>query len=145
MRKLGEEIRVRRQELKLTAKGLANKIGVDPTYITYIEKHGKIPSPAVMDKIKAALGRGDVYTSDMLDTIYLKTKYPEVCQKFERGQKDISDEFIQKAGRLIKKDMSTEEKKEAKKYFKEHIAKLNELTIKFARAIKSLEEMEKSI
>ena len=144
MRKLGEEIRIRRQELKLTAKDLANKIGVDPTYITYIEKHGKIPSPAVMEKIGAVLGK-EVIDYEILETIYLKTKYPEVCKKFERGQKDISDEFIQKAGKLIKKDMTLEEKKEAKKYFKEHITKLKELAIKFAKAIKDLEEMEKSI
>lgn len=144
MRKLGEEIRIRRQELKLTAKDLANKIGVDPTYITYIEKHGKIPSPAVMEKIGAVLGK-EVIDYEILETIYLKTKYPEVCKKFERGQKDISDEFIKKAGRFLKKALTPEEKKEAKKYFKEHIGKLNELTVKFARAIKQLEEMEKSI
>jgi len=144
MRKLGEEIRTLRQELKLTAKDLANKIGVDPTYITYIEKHGKIPSPAVMEKIRIVLGK-EIIDYEMLETIYLKTKYPEVCRKFEKGQKDMADEFIQKAGKLLKKDMTPEEKKEAKKYFKEHIAKLREFTIKFARAIKSLEEMEKSI
>ncbi len=139
MRKLGEEIRTRRQSLKLTAKDLANTIGVDPTYITYIEKHGKIPSPAVMEKIKDALD------DEILDTIYLKTKYPEVCKKFEEGQKDMADDFIQKAGILLKKDMSAKEKKEAKKQFKEAITKLGELVIKFSRTIKKLEEMEKSI
>ena len=109
MRKLGEEIKVRRQELKLTAKDLANKIGVDPTYITYIEKHGKIPSPAVMDKIKAALGRGDMYISEILDTIYLKTKYPEVC-RIEEAKK-IYRMNLYKGWKTSKEDMTTEEKK----------------------------------
>jgi transcriptional regulator with XRE-family HTH domain len=144
MKKLGEEIRALRQELKLTAKDLANKIGVDPTYITYIEKHGKIPSPAVMEKIRAVLGK-KVIDYEMLETIYLKTKYPEVCKKFEKGQKDIADEFIQKAGMLLKKVATKEEKKEAKKHFKEARAKLEELVIKFSKTIKQLEEMEKSL
>ena len=84
MEKLGEKIRTRRQSLKLTAKDLAKKIGVDPTYITYIEKHGKFPSPAVMKKIENAL------EDPMLGSIYLKTKYPEVCKEFEEGQKDVA-------------------------------------------------------
>lgn len=136
---LGEEIRTDRQRLKLTIKDLANKVGVHPTYITYIERHGKIPSPAVMEKIKNVLG------DELLDTIYLKTKYPEVCKKFERGQKDIADEFIANAGRLLKKDMTPEEKEKAKKQFKEAKAKLEALVIKFSRAIKKLGEMEETI
>jgi transcriptional regulator with XRE-family HTH domain len=139
MKKLGEEIRSRRQSLKLTAKDLAHKLGVDPTYITYIEKHDKIPSPALMDKIENVLG------DKMLSTIYLRTKYPEVCKKFERGQKDIASEFIEKAGGFIKNDMTPEERKTARREFRDAKAKLKVLIRKFLAAIQKLEEMEASI
>ncbi len=139
MKKLGEEIRLRRQSLKLTAKDLAHKLGVDPTYITYIEKHDKIPSPALMDKIENVLG------DKMLTTIYLKTKYPEVCKKFEIGQRDIAGEFILKAGGFIKRGMTIEEKKIAKKEFKDAKVRLKALIREFLEAIQKLEEMEASI
>ena len=139
MKKLGEEIRSRRQSLKLTAKDLAHKLGVDPTYITYIERHDKIPSPALMDKIENVLG------DKTLSTIYLRTKYPEVCKKFEKGQKDIASEFVEKAGEFIKSDMTPEEKKTARKEFRGAKAKLKVLISKFLAAIQKLEEMEASI
>lgn len=139
MRKLGEEIRADRQRLKLRIKDLADKVGVHPTYITYIEKHDKIPSPALMERIK------NVLDDEMLETIYLKTKYPGVCKKFEQKQKDIADEFIQRAEKLIKKDMASEEKKEVRKELGEAKVKLKALAMKFLGAVKKLEEMEASI
>lgn len=139
MEKLGEIIKTDRQRLKLRIKDLADKIGVHPTYITYIEKHGKIPSPTLMEKIKNVLG------DEMLDTIYLKTKYPDVYKKFDQRQKDLADEFIEKAGKLIKKDMTPEEKKRVRKQLIEAQSKLGVLVKKFSGAIKKLEEMEASI
>ena len=104
---LGQRIREIRQESKLTAKDLANKVGVHPTYITYIEKHGKIPSPALLKKIQ------DTLDDPILDHIYLQTKYPEVCDKYENGQKNINTEFLEKAQALmLKKNPTPEEKKE---------------------------------
>ena len=138
MEKLGEVIKADRLRLKLRIKDLAEKVGVHPTYITYIEKHGKIPSSALMAKIK------NVLDDEMLDTIYLRTKYPDVCRKFEQGQKDIADEFIEKAGRLVKKDMTPEEKKEVRKQLNTWKAKLHELAVKFAKTIKDLNELEKT-
>ncbi len=139
MEKLGEEIRTRRQSLKLTAKDLAKKIGVDPTYITYIEKHGKFPSPAVMKKIETAL------EDPMLGSIYLKTKYPEVCKEFEEGQKDVADEFLRSIRNAIKSNTTPEEKKEIKRRLEEYKAKLREIVKRFSNTIVKLEDMEKSL
>lgn len=137
MEKLGEAIRERRQSLKLTARDLANKVGIDPTYITYIEKHNKIPSPAVMEKIE------NILEDPMLSTIYLKTKYPDVCKKFERGQKDIAAEFMENAKKLIKKNMAPEEKNEVKKQLKIFKTELGKIANKFLGTIEKLEKMEK--
>ena len=139
MEKLGEEIRARRQGLKLTAKDLAKKIGVDPTYITYIEKHGKFPSPAVMKKIEDTLG------DPILGSIYLKTKYPEVCKEFEEGQKDVADEFLRSIRNALKERKTPEEKKEIKKRLGEYKAKLHVIVSKFSSTIKKLEDMEESL
>ena len=135
---LGQRIREMRQESKLTAKDLANKVGVHPTYITYIEKHGKIPSPALLKKIQDALD------DPILDHIYLQTKYPEVCNKYENGQKNINTEFLEKARALmLKKNPTPEEKKEVRKYIKESEVKLRGLTMEFLQTIKKLKGMEK--
>ncbi len=139
MEKLGEEIRARRQSLKLTAKDLAKKIGVDPTYITYIEKHGKFPSPAVMKKIE------DTLEDPMLGSIYLKTKYPEVCKEFEEGQKNVADEFLRSIKNALKNHKTPEEKKEIKKRLEDYKAKLWEIVKRFSITIEKLEDMEKSL
>jgi len=139
MKNLGEEIRANRQISKLTAKDLANKIGVDPTYITYIEKHGKIPSFTVMKKIK------DVLDDPMLGSIYLETKYPEVCKEFEEGQKNIADEFLRSIRNALKNHKTPEEKKEIKRRLKEYRAKLWEIVKRFSTTIVKLEDMEKSL
>ena len=48
---LGQRIRARRKELGLTIEELANKVGIDRTYITKIERHGFLPSRKVIDNI----------------------------------------------------------------------------------------------
>ena len=137
---LGQRIKEVRQALKLTAKDLASKVGIHPTYITYIEKHGKIPSPAVLKKIKVVLN------DPILDDIYLVTRYPEVCEKYQNEQRNINDEFLEKAqALLLNKNAGPEKKKEVKKWIKESQAKLRELTIEFQTTIKKLGDMEKSI
>jgi len=139
MEKLGEEIKAARQSLKLTAKDLANKIGVDPTYITYIEKHGKIPSPAVMKKIEDVLG------DPMLSTIYLQAKYPEVCKEFEEGQQNIADEFLRNIRNALKNHKTPEEKKEIKIRLEKFKDKIQEIVKKFAKTMEKLEDMEESL
>jgi len=73
MDNVGALIRKRRQELGLKVFELAKKVGVNPVYITQIEKHNKLPSLNVFMKIEGVLGRNsDIYLP------YLKTKYPEI-------------------------------------------------------------------
>ena len=139
MEKLGEEIKAARQSLKLTAKDLANKIGVDPTYITYIEKHDKIPSLAVMKKIEDVLG------DPMLSTIYLQAKYPEVCKEFEEGQQNIADEFLRNIRNALKNHKTPEEKKEIKIRLEKFKDKIQEIVKKFAKTMEKLEDMEESL
>lgn len=69
MSNIGEIIRRRRIELGLKGYELARKIGVHQTYITYIELHGKVPSPSVLQKIEKELGID-------LKAEYIKEKIP---------------------------------------------------------------------
>jgi len=52
---LGEVIRERRKEIGLKVYELADKVGVNPVYITQIEKHNKVPSEAVITEIGKVL------------------------------------------------------------------------------------------
>ena len=52
---LGQLIRIRRKKLQLTAEDLANKVGIDRTYISKIENHDFLPSPKVLTKLVAQL------------------------------------------------------------------------------------------
>lgn len=58
MTKYGERLKALRKKLDppITAKDLAKKIDVHQTYITYIEKHGKIPSEKVHKEIQKVVG-----------------------------------------------------------------------------------------
>lgn len=52
---LGRRIRDRRQELKLTVRGFASRIGVQPPFVTDIEADRRRPSPEVLDRIASVL------------------------------------------------------------------------------------------
>ena len=72
--KLGELIRARRKKLGLKVKDLAKEVGIHPVYMTQIEKHNKLPSPAVYNNIEKILGTN-------LRKIYLKEKYPKLSKQ----------------------------------------------------------------
>jgi len=55
MGKLGTAIRQRRKDLKIKVYELAQKTGVHPTYITYIEKHDRVPSLEIINKLEKHL------------------------------------------------------------------------------------------
>ncbi len=76
MPRLGELIRKRRTELGLKVYELADKAGVNPVYITQIEKHGKLPSDAVFSKIEKVLGT-NYYP------FYIKEKYPGIAKRLK--------------------------------------------------------------
>ena len=75
MEKLGAIIRQRREKLGLKVYELAKKVGINPVYITQIEKHGKLPSPKVIDSLERALGIS-------LWILYMGEKHPEILEKF---------------------------------------------------------------
>ena len=55
MEDLGTIIRKRRLELGLKVFELAKLVEVDPVYISQIEKHNKLPAPALFEKIRKEL------------------------------------------------------------------------------------------
>ena len=71
MGKLGTAIREQRKELKIKVYVLAKTIGVHPTYITYIEKHNRLPSLELIVKFEKALGI-------KLQEFYFKEKHPAI-------------------------------------------------------------------
>ena len=52
----GKMIKRRRQDLDWKVQELAAKVGVNPTYITQIERYNKLPSLKVITKIAKTLG-----------------------------------------------------------------------------------------
>ncbi len=72
---LGTAIRKRREYVNLKVYELERKAGVNPVYITQIEKHGKLPSPVIMKRISSILHDKRLFHK------YLKMKYPMVSSK----------------------------------------------------------------
>lgn len=56
MASLGGRIRDRRQQLGLTVRGFAARIGVAPPFVTDIEADRRRPGPEVLEKIADTLG-----------------------------------------------------------------------------------------
>lgn len=71
MKNVGELIREKRKQLEMKVYELAKKVGVDPVYITQIEKHNKLPSLEVFNRICKII---DLDCKSQ----YLAQKYPEL-------------------------------------------------------------------
>jgi len=69
----GTKIRNRRKELGFKVYELAEKVGVNPVYITQIEKHNKLPSIEIFKKISKAL---DLPEQNLPQ--YYSEKYPSL-------------------------------------------------------------------
>ena len=90
-KKLGMIIREYRNKLGRKVYELAKTVGVNPVYITKIEKHNDLPSIVVYMNIEKALN-----LPSALRVQYFKEKYPEASQgqfanKFERMADQLSD------------------------------------------------------
>jgi transcriptional regulator with XRE-family HTH domain len=72
--KFGDKIRKRREQLGLRVYELAEKVGVNPVYITQIEKHNKLPSPTIVAKISKAL----LVSHNVIFNDYVAEKFPEL-------------------------------------------------------------------
>ncbi len=55
-KRLAKEIRRNRKSQKMTQEELANKVGVTPKYIQYVEAAKRIPSLKILYKIADCLG-----------------------------------------------------------------------------------------
>ena len=77
----GKAIREQRKKLKLKVYELANKVGVNPVYITQIEKQGKLPSLEVVKKIKMALHPESVN----LGLLYMQERDKEILNFIEKS------------------------------------------------------------
>jgi len=90
-KKLGMIIREYRNKLGLKVYELAKTVGVNPVYITKIEKHNDLPSIVVYMNIEKALNLPSV-----LRVQYFKEKYPEASHgpspiNFERMASSLED------------------------------------------------------
>ena len=75
---LGGIIKERRLIKGLKVFELANKVGVNPVYISQIEKHNKLPSQKVLESIEKAL---DIKLFDF----YIKQKSPDLERRFRHS------------------------------------------------------------
>ena len=53
---VGERIRRRREQLRMAAKDLAERVGISPSYLSLIERQGRVPSPEVAEALAHELG-----------------------------------------------------------------------------------------
>ncbi|OIO35619.1 MAG: hypothetical protein AUJ74_05195 [Candidatus Omnitrophica bacterium CG1_02_44_16] len=96
----GEAVREKREELGLKVYELANKVGVNPVYITQIEKHNKLPSIEVLDKIVDVLD-----PSNQIFDLYRKTKQRFAEELLNIKNKKLNDELellVKKNKKLLK-------------------------------------------
>lgn len=106
---LGKAIRKRRLERGLKVFQLANNVHINPVYITQIEKHGKLPSPAVMEKISSELCDRELLTA------YLKIKFPLLYEERKKLYPDLNPEMEEIFKELKKKNITPEEQKRLEK------------------------------
>jgi len=99
----GAAIRELRKSQGLKAYELAEKVGIERTYITYIEKHNRLPSFFVMKKISDLLCRPELLR------VYIKIKCSSLCEGEE-----VADEILKQGiqelpnGILVRNSSSTE-------------------------------------
>jgi len=133
---LGSLLRARRKKLKLTTEELAKKAAIDRTYITKIEKHNKLPSPAVMEKICKVLSADDLFNT------YIKIKYPDVYLRAVTEEGFIDYELSQIHKKLDKKNISPEEAEKLKSRITFLDTTIQELKVKTVELIKRWDKIK---
>ncbi len=140
----GAAIRIRRQSLGLKAYELAHDVDVSPVYITQIEKHGKLPSPDIMERICNAL------QDDELFRIYLRMKHPTMYKKLmeleARREANIDSEIeqMQKEIELMgEKRKNRTETKTFKKLITDFGTKVHKSEAKLQKSLERLKTIKK--
>ena len=136
MENLGIAIRKRREERNLKVYELADAVGVDPVYITRIEKHGKLPSPLIMEKISKVLSDEDLFK------FYLKIKYPMVYERIKPADTFLDAEIEKIMEEMGKKNISLEEAKKLEWRISRFETLAKKARIKLQKITKKLEEIE---
>jgi len=135
----GAAIRKRREMLGLKVYELAVKVGINPVYITQIERHGKLPSPSTMQKIIDELN----LTHEAFK-IYLKIKYPDLYEKVENNEAFLYSQFEKRIDKLLlKKNKTPEEQRQLEKEMADLEAMEKESKSKIQKSIEMLEKIEK--
>ena len=133
---LGGLLKARRKKLKLTAEELADKAGIDRTYITKIETDDKLPSPVIMEKIANALSDEDLFKA------YIKIKYPMVYSRIKAGDLFLDVEIGNIMEEIGKKNMTLEETKKLEWRIKRFDILSKKAKIKLKKLTKKLQEIE---
>jgi len=133
---LGGLLKARRKILKLTAEELADKAGIDRTYITKIETDDKLPSPVIMEKIANALGDEDLFKA------YIKIKYPMVYSRVKARDLFLDVEIGNIMEEIGKKNMTLEETKKLEWRIKRFDILSKKAKIKLKNLTKKLQEIE---
>lgn len=136
MENLGAVIRERRERLGLKVYELADAAGVDPVYITRIEKHGKLPSPSIMEKISKALSDEELFK------VYLKIKYPMVYDKIKPLDTFLDVEIERIMEELGKKNITPEEAKKLEWRISRFETLAKKAKIKLQKITRNLQEIE---
>lgn len=84
---VGQKIRTLREGKFNNIPDFAEQVGVDPVYITQIERHGKLPSPRIM---KLILDKLRILPEEKLGIFfgYLSIKHPEIAEIWLEMEKD---------------------------------------------------------
>jgi len=133
---LGGLLKARRKKLKLTAEELADKAGIDRTYITKIETDDKLPSPVIMEKITNALSDEDLFKA------YIKIKYPMVYSRVKARDLFLDVEIGNIMEEIGKKNMTLEETKKLEWRIKRFDILSKKAKIKLKNLTKKLQEIE---
>ena len=133
---LGSLLKARRKNLKLTAEELADKAGIDRTYITKIETDDKLPSPTIMEKITNALSDEDLFKA------YIKIKYPMVYSRVKARDLFLDVEIGNIMEETDRKNMTLEETKKLEWRIKRFDALSQKAKIKLQKLTKKLQEIE---
>ena len=133
---LGGLLKARRKKLKLTAEELADKAGIDRTYITKIETDDKLPSPVIMEKITNALSDEDLFKA------YIKIKYPMVYSRVKARDLFLDVEIGSIMEEIGKKSMTLEETKKLEWRIKRFDALSKRAKNKLKKLTKKLQEIE---
>ena len=133
---LGSLLNARRKKLNLTAEELAEKAGIDRTYITKIETDDKLPSPVIMEKIANILSDEDLFKA------YIKIKYPMVYSRVKARDLFLDVEIGNIMEEIGKKDMTLEETKKLEWRIKRFDILSKKAKIKLKKLTKKLQEIE---